>query len=281
VPTRPRALDHIVVAVPSLDAVAATYEGLGFRLTPRARHPDNMGTSNRLVQFAARNFIELLEVDRPLGLDEHALGATPPRYSFGAQNRDFLRRRQGLSLLVLASEDARADLADWQARGLRTYAPFDFERRAKLPDGQEVTVAFTLGFVTDPGLPALGFFVCQNRFPQYFWKPAFQSHANGAKGIVALYLAAGEPARHAGFLTALTGGEAREVPGGLGIALTGGCELQVLTPAGIAAIAPGKALDLTEGPLFAGIALAAAKPSAALTPAAAAGGIFIEWRSAS
>ena len=41
---------------------AAAYEALGFRLTPRARHPDNMGTSNRLAQFPARNFIELLEL---------------------------------------------------------------------------------------------------------------------------------------------------------------------------------------------------------------------------
>ena len=274
---RPRALDHIVVAVADLDRTASDYEALGFVLTPRARHPDNMGTSNRLAQFAARNFIELLEVDRPRGLDEHALDATPPRYSFGAQNRDFLKRRQGLSLLVLASDDARADLADWQARGLRTYAPFDFERRARLPDGQEVTVAFTLGFVTDPDLPALGFFVCQNRFPQYFWKPAFQQHANGAQGIVALYLAAEEPARHVAFLTALTGGEAREVPGGLAIALAGGCDLRVLRPERITSLA-GSTPDLSDGPLFAGIAVAANKPPAALTPAAEAGSLFIEWR---
>ena len=274
-----RALDHIVVAVPALDAVAAVYEDLGFSLTPRARHPDNMGTSNRLVQFAARNFIELLEVDRPLGLDEHALAVSPPRYSFGAQNRDFLRRRHGLSLLVLASDDARADLADWQAKGLRTYAPFDFERRARLPDGQEVTVAFTLGFVTDPTIPALGFFVCQNRFPQYFWKPAFQSHANGASGIVALYLAAAEPLRHAGFLTALTGGEARAIDGGIAIALAGGCELQVLTPEAVAAIG-GSVPDLSDGPLFAGIAVAATKSPATLTAATQAGGLFIEWRAA-
>ena len=274
-----RALDHIVVAVPALDAVAAVYEDLGFSLTPRARHPDNMGTSNRLVQFAARNFIELLEVDRPLGLDEHALAVSPPRYSFGAQNRDFLRRRHGLSLLVLASDDARADLADWQAKGLRTYAPFDFERRARLPDGQEVTVAFTLGFVTDPTIPALGFFVCQNRFPQYFWKPAFQSHANGASGIVALYLAAAEPLRHAGFLTALTGGESRAIDGGIAIALAGGCELQVLTPEAVAAIG-GSAPDLSDGPLFAGIAVAATKSPATLTAATQAGGLFIEWRAA-
>lgn len=275
-----RNIDHVVVASRDLAALAARYEALGFTLTPRAAHPERMGTANRLAQFAANNFIELLEVDRPAGIEEHDPGAAPPRFAFGAFNRDFLRRREGISLLVLASDDARADLADWQARGLRTYAPFDFERRARLPDGQEVTVAFTLGFVTDPDLPALGFFVCQNRFPQYFWKPAFQQHANGATGIVALYLAAEEPARHIAFLTALTGGEARAIDGGIAIALAGGCELQVLTPEAIATLAPGTTLDLSEGPLFAGIAVAATKPPATLTAATQAGGLFIAWRAA-
>lgn len=270
----PRALDHIVIAARSLDALAARYETLGFVATPRARHPDNMGTSNRLVQFTRRNFLELLEVDRPEGLDGHDLAATPPRYTFGAQNREFLLKREGISFLVLASRDAEADLADWRARGLKTYAPFDFERRATLPDGQQVTVAFSLAFVSDPAMPALGFFVCQSRFPQHFWKPAFQQHANGAQGIVALYLAAEEPERHAPFLAALTGGEARDVSGGVSIALDGGCELLALRPERIAEIGPKP--DLSDGPLFTGIAVAAERPPEALTPDA--GGVFIEWR---
>lgn len=272
----PRALDHIVIAAHSLDALATRYAALGFVATPRARHPDNMGTSNRLVQFTQRNFLELLEVDRPEGLEGHDLTATPPRYTFGAQNRDFLLKREGISFLVLASSDAKADLADWQARGLKTYAPFDFERRATLPDGQQVTVAFSLAFVSDPALPALGFFVCQSHFPQHFWKPAFQQHANGARGIVALYLAAEEPERHAAFLAALTGGEARSVPGGVSIALDGGCELLALRPERIAEIAPGTRCDLSDGPLFTGIAVAAERPPETLTTDA--GEIFIEWR---
>jgi len=52
-----------VLAVRDLARTAATYETLGFTLTPRAAHEDRTGTSNRLAQFAERNFIELLEVD--------------------------------------------------------------------------------------------------------------------------------------------------------------------------------------------------------------------------
>jgi hypothetical protein len=94
---------------------------------------------------------------------------------------------------------------------------------------------------------------------------------------VALYLAAREPARHAGFLTGFTGGAARAVPGGLSIGLAGGAELLLLTPERIQDVAPGTPLDLGDGPLFAGMAIAARKPPAALTPAAEAGGVFIEW----
>ena len=60
-----RAIDHVVLTVRDLDAAAITYQRLGFTLTPRAAHDDQMGTSNRLAQFRGRNFIELLEVDRP------------------------------------------------------------------------------------------------------------------------------------------------------------------------------------------------------------------------
>ena len=73
-----RAFDHVVLAVRDLARTAATYESLGFTLTPRAAHEDRMGTSNRLAQFEARNFIELLEVDRPKKLARHDFAASPP-----------------------------------------------------------------------------------------------------------------------------------------------------------------------------------------------------------
>ena len=70
--TTGRAIDHIGIASRSLDGLAARYEALGFTLTPRARHQDHMGTSNRLVQFRGRNFIELLEVIEAGVGDDHA-----------------------------------------------------------------------------------------------------------------------------------------------------------------------------------------------------------------
>ena len=238
-----------------------------------------MGTSNRLAQFAGGNFIELLEVDRPASLEPHDLAASPPRFSFGAQNRAFVERRDGISMLVLAGDDSRADVAAFRKAGIDTYLPFDFERQATLPDGSRVTVAFSLAFATSPAMPQIAFFTCHNKAPQHFWKPAFQRHANGAHRIAAVYLVAEEPERHRAFLGALTGGPVTDVSGGLRVQC-GAEELLVLRPSRLLDIASGTHFDLSDGPQFAGFAIEAARPARPVTPAGEACGAFIEWRSA-
>jgi len=272
-----RAIDHVVLAVRDLDRAAAVWQGLGFTLTPRAMHEDRMGTSNRLAQFAGRNFVELLEVDRPDRLQRHDLSGNPPFYGFGDHNRRFLARREGLSMLVFASDDARADLARFQAAGLRTAAPFDFERQAVLPDGARVTVSFSLAFAWSEAMPDIGFFACQNRAQQYFWKPDYQRHDNGAAGIAAVYLASPEPERDAAFVSRLFGGDVTPAPGGFRVAC-GPHAVLVLVPDAIAALDPSSPAASTGTPLLAGLRLAtrALRP---LTPSAAACGAFIEWTS--
>lgn len=275
--TDSRGIDHIVLAVRNLDDAARCYEGLGFTLTPRAQHPDHMGTSNRLVQFAGNNFIELLEVDRPGTLDPHDFSVSPPRFSFGAHSRDFLAHGNGMSALVLSGTDNRADAAAFARDDLGNYQPFDFERQATLPDGSKVTVAFGLAYATSPDMPEIVFFTCHNRTPEYFWKPAFQAHANGARRIAAVYLAAEDPARHRDFLSKLTRGAVADTDGGLRFECGSG-ELLVLTPSRLAAIAPGLPIDLSGGPRFAGFTVETEKAPPSLTPAEGACGVFIEWR---
>ncbi len=274
-----RRIDHIVLAVGGLDDAARCYEALGFTLTPRAQHNAAMGTSNRLVQLSGGNFIELLEVDRPATLEPHDFAASPPRFSFGAHNRAFVARRDGLSMLVLNGSDSRADIAAFRKAGIDFYAPYDFERQATLPDGTRVTVAFGLAFATSPAMPEIAFFTCHNKTPQHFWKPAFQQHANGARRIAAVYLVAEEPERHRAFLGALTGGPVCEVDGGLCVQC-GGEELLVLRPSRLLEIAPATHFDLSDGPRFAGFAIETSGPARPLTPAAEACGAFIEWRCA-
>ena len=271
-----RAIDHVVLAVRDLGRAAEAYEKLGFTLTPRAAHDDHMGTSNRLAQFQGRNFIELLEVDRPDRLTRHDFSASPPFFSFGDHNRQALQEREGLSMLVFAGNDARADIRNFVAAGLAAFAPFDFERPAVLPDGSVGTVAFSLAFVQPPQMPKVAFFVCENRAPDLFWKSQYQKHANGAHHIAAVYLASRNPEHDAAFVGKMFGGDIQAISGGFRVACGPTQELRVLAPQAIAKCDPSFIDAQTQMPVLAGIALATSEVRE-VTPARHANGMFIEW----
>jgi catechol 2,3-dioxygenase-like lactoylglutathione lyase family enzyme len=270
-----RPIDHVVLAVRDLDRAATRYECLGFILTPRASHDDRMGTSNRLAQFRGRSFIELLEVDRPDKLSPHDFSRVPPFFSFGDHNRLALGEREGLSILVFASDDARADIRRFEAAGLSTFAPFDFERQARLPDGAEVTVAFTLAFAQSPEMPGLAFMVSQNRAQEFFWKADYQSHPNGAQAINAIYLASLSPNKDAAFISAMFGGDIAPMSGGARVSCGPSQEVRVLSPRALAEHDP--AFDASSiSPMLAGISVVS-HARRDTTPASEACGMFIEW----
>lgn len=194
----PRRIDHLVLAVNDLDAAASFYEALGFIVGARNRHP--WGTENRIVQFTS-SFLELITIGEGAQIPPHE----PGQFSFGAFVRDYLEKGEGLAMLVLDSNDARADAVHFSKSGLGAYAPFYFERKGQRPDGRETHVAFTLAFATDVNLPNAGFFVCQQHFPNAFWNPELQAHPNGASNIVGVDIGATAPPRHVGFLSEFAG----------------------------------------------------------------------------
>ncbi|WP_225150063.1 VOC family protein [Bradyrhizobium sp. NBAIM08] len=176
----PRRLDHLVICVHDLQQAALDWQKLGFTLTPTGVHP--FGTSNRLAQFSD-NFLELLAVTD----DALVPAAAPGRFSFAAHHRDFLGRSEGMSMLALHSTDAHADAARFAARRIGAYAPFDFGRDAVLPAGGTARVEFSLAFATDPAMPGIAFFTCEQRHPpELFWKPDYQRHAHGATASPAI-----------------------------------------------------------------------------------------------
>ncbi|MEQ9642249.1 MAG: VOC family protein [Alphaproteobacteria bacterium] len=263
-----RTIDHFVVTVPDLDRAAAAFEALGFTLTPRAQHP--WGTANRLAQFTGGNFIELLEIDRPALID-----AEQRDYDFGGFTKDFLSRGLGPSMLVLATEDAEADTKRYAAAGIASYARFDFERTGRLPDGSEAKMAFSIAHTADPAMPSAGFFTCQNRYPENFWKPEFQVHGNGAQEIVAVYLAAADPAAHGEFLSGFSDGTVSETADGIDVSC-GTHAVHVLTPEAAAKL--GAAPDLSHGPRFIGAAIVSDNPPTKRSLPDASHGMLIVWR---
>lgn len=219
-----RGLDHVVAAVQDLEAAARAWEALGFSVTPKAVHP--WGTANRLIQLDGF-FIELLAVDDAALIQEAGEGA----FSFGAFNRDYLAAgKEGMSMLVAESRDPQADRAAFQELGLQTFEPFSFGRKAVQPDGSVREVGFDLTFTADPLAPEIGFFTCYNRYPENFWKPAYQTHKNGACRLNGVTMVAADPSDHHEFLGGFTGQrEMRATSLGLEMETPRG-RISVLTP---------------------------------------------------
>ncbi len=219
-----RGIDHLVLAVRDLEAARQAYRRFGFTTTPPASHP--WGTANSLVQMQG-NFLELLAIAEPDRIPE----PEPGHFSFGRFVGEFLARREGFAMLVFESADARADREDFLAQGLATYQPFDFERQATLPDGSEATVGFSLAYVTDPRMPEAAFFVCQQHAPEFFWKPEFQAHANGARQVGEVVMVAAEPAALADHFKRLQGPDSTQVGDNAMIVTTARGRISVVSPA--------------------------------------------------
>jgi len=244
-----RGIDHLVLCVNDLKKARSVYEALGFTMTPIAQHP--FGTGNTLVQMDGC-FLEVLAVTQPGDITE----ADGAHFSFAAFNRDFLKSREGMSMLVLDSTDEVADRSEFLDKGLHVYAPFEFQRLAKQPDGSEHTVGFSLTFISDPSLADLGFFTCKQWRPDLFWKPDYQQHANGALSIDEVFVITPEPSQGAAFLAAFADGVVEDSGTGVLKVKTARGSLGLYTPHAFEARFPGALPQAaTTAPCFGGYSI--------------------------
>ncbi|QDG77796.1 VOC family protein [Labrenzia sp. PHM005] len=237
-----RGLDHVVMPVHDLEAAARAFEKLGFTVSPENRH--SWGTANRLIQLDGF-FLEILTVaDDSLITDSEGSS-----FSFGGFNRDFLNKREGASMLVLDSSDPEEDRADFEKAGLSLFDPFSFGRIANRPDGSTAEVGFDLTFVGNAASPDIGYFTCRNKFPENFWQPVLQNHANGAQAIKAVYMIAEDPSDHHEFLGGFTGQrEMRATSLGLELDTARG-QISVLNPRAYRSLIGDDAANAMIGPL--------------------------------
>ena len=217
-----RGLDHIVHAVRDLDAAADLYRRLGFSVGVRNRHP--WGTHNHIVQLPGF-FIELLTLAEPDKIGDDGFSKL-----FAAYNRDFAQRHEGLSLLIVESQDADADVAAFRSGHIAGSDKLHFEREGKQPDGSIVKVGFSLAFADDAAAPEIHFASCQQHYPQNFWNPAFQKHANSVNGIAGIVVVAERPDIHQGFFENFVGAKAIGLDGGFTVPTPRG-EIDVVGPA--------------------------------------------------
>ncbi|MFN2645408.1 MAG: VOC family protein [Burkholderiales bacterium] len=161
------AIDHAVLAVRDLVRAAEDFRALGFTLTPRGEH--SIGSQNHCIMFAS-TYLELL--------------AAPVAHPWLDYYREFLRAGDGLAAIALRTDDADAAYEALQAERVPAKPPMDLSRPV---DG---TVA-RFRLVQIEGVPNV--FVCQHLTPQLIWREEWQRHANGAKELVGVALAAKPP----------------------------------------------------------------------------------------
>jgi catechol 2,3-dioxygenase-like lactoylglutathione lyase family enzyme len=183
-----RAIDHLVLPVIDLDTARHRLTQLGFTVAADARHP--FGTENACVFFADDTYLEPLAV----GSREDCLEAARAGNVFVARDQAFrFRRGEGLSAVVVKTEDAEADHARFVAAGLSAGEMLRFSREFRFPDGRVAEGSFRLAFAGDLRSPDFFAFSCErvNAFPAD--RGALLVHANAASGLSRVVLSEDNP----------------------------------------------------------------------------------------
>ena len=218
-----RGLDHIVHAVHDLDAAGEAYARLGFTVGARNRHP--WGTHNRIVQFPGV-FIELLA----LGEMDRIPPPRPRSLSFGAFTQRFLERGEGLSMLVLEGKGGGGCGSVPRGRH-RRFRRVRLRARRQAPGRRDREGRVLARIRGATAAPDTGFFTCQQHYPENFWNPTFQQHANGVAGVAGVVFVADNPADHHVFLKAFADvSDLQSTSSGITIETPRG-EIQAMDPA--------------------------------------------------
>jgi Glyoxalase-like domain len=165
-------LDHVVIDVrDQMDEAVATYRNLGFHLTPRGHH--TLGTINHLAVFDT-DYLELLGFEK---------GATQLR-------TDVLRFPAGLNGLVFGTEDSACAYERMTSNGLPAHEPVAFSRPVDLADGRREDASFRTVRLDPDTVPSGRVYFCHHLTRHLVWRDEWQRHANGAKSIVKMTIAA-------------------------------------------------------------------------------------------
>jgi hypothetical protein len=181
-------IDHPLLLVRDIEAMAAKYRALGFNTAPTGKHP--WGTSTSLMMFH-QQALELMSIYDDTLLDSHAVG----QFRFGRHMADALAEREGVSLVAVFSTDATGDRNRVEARGIQAQGRVDFRRKVKVPGRDWDEAVVTLEILVDPEMPRASNFLCQQHKPDLIWVPEWLKHPNGALGFAGITYATAEPDR--------------------------------------------------------------------------------------
>jgi hypothetical protein len=185
---RQRAIDHLVLPVDSLRTSRERLAALGFTVAQQADHP--FGTSNACVFLSDGTYLEPLAIRDGLLVEASVQAGN---VFTGRDARFRSARPEGLSAIVLSSDDAPSDHKAFLRAGISAGDLLGFSRQALTAEGTSVTASFQLAFV-DLESDVFFLFSCQRINPLPADRSLLERHENGVAGLREVVLNGASPA---------------------------------------------------------------------------------------
>ena len=255
-------IDHGLIGVRDLEAARANWERLGFSLTPQGRHT-GWGTANYCMMFED-DYLELIGLVDP----------SQPSMSLEAA----LKKHEGLYGVALGSDDAAEAHAALTAAGLAPEDISDLSRSVMLPgESQPSQPKFRIVKLPESSTPDMNMFVCQHLDPALVWRPEWQIHANGARGITSITVVVDYPEPLLTSYETLFGAGSCSPTDDTLAAFTGHGSLIFVTRDDVKLIYPNVAVDDSiETPFIVGVSLDVMTPDTTADYMTSAGVPFIQ-----
>jgi catechol 2,3-dioxygenase-like lactoylglutathione lyase family enzyme len=211
-------LDHVGVAIESLEAGRAAYARLGFRLTARSQHAGSRtpgapvepwGSGNHCAMFGS-GYLEVV-------------GLTDP--TLYTSVRAMVSKYQGLHIVALGCKDADQAVRALTAAGVRADAPRTLERDTAFGAHDESVrrARFRNVHLDRAAYVEARFLVIEHLTRDLLWQPHLLSHPNGALALAEVHFCAADAQATARNLARLTGGSiTSSSPGRVVLALRAG-----------------------------------------------------------
>jgi len=183
-----RELDHVGVAVKSLDRGRDAFSRLGFQLTGRSFHSGSASAGAPVTPWGSGNHCAMfregyLEI---IGLTDATIYSSV---------KDMVSRYEGLHIVAIGCGNADAAYAEFQKSGAPVEAPRALERDAPFgPGDREMRRAkFRNMYVERNNFTEGRFIFIEHLTRDVLWQPHLLDHPNGALGIDAAYFVVADP----------------------------------------------------------------------------------------
>ena len=261
-------LDHVGIAAHDLEALAATYEGLGFTLTPLARHAGKLTPDGPVVPFGTGNRCAMLGTKgRPAGYLE-LIARIDPNAPANSLDR-FLQRYEGIHIVAFGIADAEAELARLRREGFDLPGIAYLERPVDQGDPAKGQAKFARLPLPNDASPEGRMQLIQHLTPALIWRDEWILHPNQAQRLAGLVICVADIEEAAGRFARLTGSVPRPAAGLTSFAL-GDARMTLVNPGMLDSILPG--VVPPSLPFIAGVLIHTADGTAAIRAIAGAAG---------